>query len=196
MQKQLSATQSTKNRSCHLPKAIFIAEAFLSLTFYSGLVRSPGECSPHPLTAPRAELGERCSLTGVKGRSRSQRQAVGQARQPAHWGKGPEGCCERLPHMLGLTRLHSQYCCSECRAVRRAQIHSRKLCPHQSQSQVLRPTPRPLPSLHGRMGAISCLLGTVRLDSEVGRGSGRGLMCWESAIGDIHGIKVLHTTIC
>lgn len=180
--KQLSATRSTKNRSCHLPKAIFIAEAFLSLTFYSGLVRSPGECSPHPLTAPGAKLGERCSLTGRPARvgvggSRSQRQAVGQATQPAHWGKGPEGCCERLSHTLGLTRLHSQYCCSECRAVRRARKHGRKLCPHRSQSQVLGPTPRPLPSLHGRMGAISCRLGTVGPDSGVGRSSGRGLMC-------------------
>lgn len=38
--------QSTKNRSCHLPEAIFIVDAFLSLTLYSGAVRSPGEGIP------------------------------------------------------------------------------------------------------------------------------------------------------
>lgn len=112
-------------------------------------------------------------------------------------GEGPARCGEGLPHTLGLTPLHPQHYCPECRTGRWDRMQVRKLVSTpKSDPSPLTCTTQPPAIPHGRMGAIPRLLGTVRTDSGVGRGSGRVCMRWESGVGDIHRIEVLHTTFC
>lgn len=153
--------QSTKNPSCHLPEAIFIVEAFLGLTLYSGLVRSRGErlslCNPGlPQSTARPEgslplqstarpegslspqsTGRPEGLPHGAGRpgvaeNRGTRYGAGQA--TCRQGNAPEDVVRGCSHP-GFPPLCSQYYCSECRTVRRDGRRVRKQGPHQSETQ-------------------------------------------------------------
>lgn len=141
--------QSTKNPSCHLPEAIFIVEAFLGLTLYSGLVRSRGErlslCnSGLPQSTARLEgslpLQSTARPEGLPhgarrpGVAENRGTCYGAGQATCGQGNAPQDVVRGCSHP-GFPPLCSQYYCSECRTVRRDRRRVRKRGPHQSQTQ-------------------------------------------------------------